>query len=355
MLNLISSMLDKAPTQATSLPRRSAATITFLILTYRRPAALLRLLESLATEMDETCAAVVAFNGSEPENRALIGAIEADFPWARCVEFDRLSRGAGRNRAVREVADGIVYYIDDDAIVPPGFVGAVRSAFARHPKAAFIGGPNLAPPQSGALERAIDFVLTSSLGAGPMRIRYLREGSERPRPAWCFTACNVGVRREALDEDRINYPEDCVSAEENLFLRRLEARHGRGVYVPELFVYHARRNRLASFCQQSFQSGLGRAQVARLDVSTLEPVVLLPAAFWLYLAIVGLSGLGTRALIPGFLYAAACLAEAARRALSTRELAAALRVPILMPLAHLSYAAGSCKGWLSPARREPRC
>lgn len=324
------------------------ARVTFVILTHERPAELLDCLESLERAGAALGArALVAFNGSEPSLEPLFEELPRRFPWVRTLRLERTCRGRARNLAVEALDGELVYFLDDDVTVPSGFVGEVLAAFDRHPRAPAVGGPNLGPSPAPAFQRAVDFLLRSPLGAGPMRVRHDRRGAERRAPGWCFTLCNLGVRREVFSGRGVLFPERCASAEENLFLYRVELLLGRAALCPALSVFHRRRPGAWSFARQVFASGRGRMQITRAEPGSLQAAVLAPAALAGYAALLPFLPLGPGAWTPLALYGAACLAEAARLAWAEDDGPAALRLVFLLPLAHLAYAAGTAAGIFS--------
>ena len=321
--------------------------VSLVILTHRRAALLRRCLESLPREAPG-CEGLLLVNGEGQGEEELRALAAARWPWLRVLTIPSLPRGAARNRAVRETAGELIYFLDDDTVLPEGFLERLKSAAARHPEAPGLGGPNLAAPCAGAFQRAVDLLLRSPIGAGPMRARYCPVGPERPAAAWSLMLCSLGVRRRAFDAG-LRFPDRCASAEENLLLSRVERAFGKPVYCPELVVLHERRGTLAGFCAQVFASGRGRAQITRLDPRSLQPVTLAPLAFWLYALC--LPWLPRPAWAGAAAYAAAVAAESLRRAVEDPR--AGLLLAPLLPLAHLCYAAGMAAGALEAAVGRP--
>lgn len=239
-------------------------------------------------------------------------------------------------------------FLDDDAAVPENFLDLLEDAAARHPEAPILGGPNVGPRAAPPFERAVDFLLRSPLGAGPMRRRYRRGGPEFAAPGWSFMLTAMGARRGLFERDGIAFPADCVSAEENLFVHSVERRHGRGVFCPELFVTHRRRPGLMSFLSQVFVNGKGRAQITRAAPRSLQAAVMAPTLFVAYVACAWALPAPANWL-PGAVYAVAAGFETLRLALVEGDPAAACRLLGLFPLAHAAYAAGFLSGMVGGA------
>ena len=325
--------------------------VSLVILTHRRPGALRRLLSSLPSDAPG-CEGLVLLNGASGVEPVLRRRLARRLPWVRAVTIPEQPRGAARNRAVRETSGRLIFFLDDDTMLPPGFVPRLLDAARRHADAPALGGPNLSIPGSSPFQRAVDFVLRSPLGAGPMRVRYMPLGDERRAPAWTLMLCNLGVRRDVFEAHGLLFPDRCASAEENLLLSRVERRLGRPAYCPSLAVFHERRRSWLGFGEQVFRSGQGRAQITRLDPRSWLPASLGPLALAAYAAALPwLWRLSPAALIPGALYAAAVACESARAAVG--DPAAALLLPLLLPWAHACYAAGAARGLLEAALGRP--
>jgi GT2 family glycosyltransferase len=252
-------------------------------------------------------------------------------------------------------AGDLVYFLDDDTVVSPGFARRVIEKFSAHPETACIGGPNVPPAGETPVQAAVDAVLGSRLGAGPMRVRNRRTGEDRFLPAWCFMLCNLGVRRDVFARHGLYFPESCISAEENVFLFRAERKFGPGLFSPELSVCHERRGSIAQFCLQVFSSGQGRAQITRMEPRSLQAAVLTPPAFMLYLGALAFGPRNRWLWMPLGFYVGACLAESLRLAWRRRMFRSAALLPGLIFLGHLAYAAGLASGLFLPVYEKDSC
>jgi GT2 family glycosyltransferase len=329
--------------------------LSFLVLTYRRNADLLACLDSLEADGAPGKAEVLVGLNDEPAgNEAVAALLAARHPWVRAVPLRRCSRGEARNRLAAAAVGDVLYFLDDDTIVPPGYIDRVAAAFREHPDSA-IGGPNVGPPGAAPFPRAVDFLLRSPLGAGPMRVRHLRAGPALRSPSWAFTLSNLGVRRRAFERG-FHFPVRAASAEETLFLHALSRAGETAVQAPPLFVYHRRRAGWKAFMSQTFSCGLGRAQITRAAPSSLHPATLVPAACAAAAAFL-LAYRPAVLVALAAVYAGACVVESARMAWSERDFAA-LYLPAMFPLAHAAYCAGMVAGALawpvSDAAFEPR-
>jgi GT2 family glycosyltransferase len=316
--------------------------LSFVVMTVDREALLRRCLDSLAGPPPGV-EVLVVFNGSPAVMRERVAR---DYPWTRALALARCSLGEGRNRGARAAEGSILLFLDDDTFASAGFAGRVLDAFERFPDAPCIGGPNLAPGNSGAFQRASDFLLRSPLGAGPMRVRYRSGGADRPVPGWALMLCNLGVRREVFERHGLSFPERCASAEENMLMSRVEKRVGPVVLSPGLFVYHERRADLVSLWCQVLRCGRGRGHITRLDPTTLKPAALAAPLWLIYVCALPWLRLLPLGTAPLAVYLAAIAGETARLLVAERDPAAALLFPALVPLCHAAYALGFIDGLL---------
>lgn len=315
-----------------------------IVIISHRPELLRRCLASLGHSDREATEILVLLNGQGDSAVRLRAELAARWPHVTAQDIPRTSRGAARNLAVGQTHGEILYFLDDDVLVPPGFCRRVVEKFERNPELCYGGGPNLCAPDATAFQAAVDAALNSPWGAGPMRVRYRPGGRDRLLDSWGFMLCNLGVRRRIFTEDGLAFPESCVSAEENLLLYRVQKRHGRGFFSPDLYVYHVRRQDIGGFCRQAFQCGTGRMQVTLLEPGSLQWVTLLPPAGLACLVLLCLDLRASAAAAVVALYAGACLLATLPLLRTTCGLAAAVRLPWVMALGHFCYAVGMLAG-----------
>lgn len=113
----------------------------------RNRAALLA--ECLAAALADTASVagtageiLVVDNGSTDETRAVVERLSAAEPSAtlRYLAEPRLGLARARNRALDEARGAVIAFLDDDAMVHPGWLRSCLDAFATYPIAAAVGG-----------------------------------------------------------------------------------------------------------------------------------------------------------------------------------------------------------------------
>jgi succinoglycan biosynthesis protein ExoA len=230
-----------------------------------------------------------------------------------------LAPGAARNLALREAQGEWLFFIDDDAVVLPGYWEVLFPLLAEE-KVDVLGGPDAPAAGMNALGTALALALASPFCTGTTYARHRAIGIQlRSADEQRLTSCNLWVRRSALAS--ASFPEDYLRGEETLFLQRLAAAKRRLFYHPRLRVGHHRRAKLRQLLRPTFYAGFYRSRLLREKLRPGAGAFWLPAvfvllhllffvdaaAFW-YLArmYVGLIlfvavGVGTQAKRPGLI------------------------------------------------------
>lgn len=318
--------------------------ISVVIPTYRRPGELQACLESLfADDLTGVIQVVLVVHDEDEAGMRVAARWEGTQDRVRIVFTKIASRSAARNMALPVCRANWCYFLDDDVIVPPGTLPALRRAISEHPEAQVVGGPNRLPPGSGLFERCADQVLKSRFGAGTMRRRYVG----MRRSAWVdersLIACNMAVETKILHEEG-PFNELLDYGEETYFLGRLFRQGRKLLHTPDVWVYHHRRSDWSGFYIQAFRSGAGRARQSWLMPQSLTLECLGPPA----LVVLGLcAAIFARPvwLWPLVLYGAACLLTAMAAAWRERSPGIGVGTAVLIPTGHVAYGLGF---WLSP-------
>src|SRR6185369_8892863 len=102
---------------------------------------------------------------------------------------------AQRNLAAARARGELLYFLDDDSRVSPGFLETAVQHFL-DAKVAAVGGPSLTPAGDSPLQRAIGTAFASAVGGGGVRNRYRKSGKARRTGDGELILCNLGFRRE---------------------------------------------------------------------------------------------------------------------------------------------------------------
>ncbi|HJV33615.1 glycosyltransferase family 2 protein [Geomonas sp.] len=255
---------------------------------------------------------------------------------------------AQRNLAAAEASGELLYFLDDDSRVAPGFLEAAVHHFEDAAVAA-VGGPSLTPESDSPLQRAIGIAFASAVGGGGVRNRYRQIGKARSTSDSELILCNLGFRREVFLShgglDARLYPN-----EENELMDRLQQEGYRLIHDPQLAVYRSQRATYRAYLRQMYSYGRGRGEQTRL-AGKLKPVSLAPSLLLAYILSLPLVRCTPYAL-PFFGYLAAMVAASVLGSLSGRDLSLLPRLLAVFPALHLVYGAGVIRGLVAPRYRQ---
>jgi glycosyltransferase involved in cell wall biosynthesis len=163
----------------------------------------------------------------------------------------RRSLNAARNTGLREARAPLVAFVDDDVLVPPGWLDALASGAERHPEAEAFGGPirarfeGHAPRGCGREDPPI-----TTLELGPADVE-----------AEMVWGANFAVRRSAVERiGEFDESLDRAHGDEEDWLLRLRAAGGRIVYLAEAGLEHRRSaddSRLGALARAAYHRGRG--------------------------------------------------------------------------------------------------
>jgi glucosyl-dolichyl phosphate glucuronosyltransferase len=200
---------------------------SIIIATHARPAALARLLDSLAPQIiGGRHELIVAENGTP-----IPTPLDHPFPLVHLHQAEA-GKCAIQNRALTRAAGELLAFLDDDLTVSPGYVSAVEQFFDSHPEFAAMKG-RIAPAEdpeakAGALAPYLDLPLVEH-GDAVIEVRGV-------------LGANMAFRAAALREvgpfDERLGPGAAGHEEETEMSRRLRRAGYRLGYAPAALVYH---------------------------------------------------------------------------------------------------------------------
>ena len=208
--------------------------VCLAIATFNRSPELFNLLQWLGTLKDQPDEVVVVdqtpLHPSHVERFLREGGARGEFRWIR---LDRPNLPTARNVAALNCSSDVMIFIDDDTIIPEGFITQYRRAFAESDVAAIAGG------------------VISPLGFRPaiFSVNDYRSTLESFLPkfeAWTSSfvdsvcGCNMAVRKAVMDSvggfDR-NYVGTAMYEDKD-FMRRVMESGFRCEYRPEIALVH---------------------------------------------------------------------------------------------------------------------
>ena len=164
---------------------------------------------------------------------------------------ERRSLNAARNTGLREASADLIAFVDDDVLVPPGWLGALEDGAARHPEAEAFGGPIRARFEGHA---------PHGCGREDPPITTLDLGDEDVEAPMVWGA-NFAVRRSAVERvGEFDESLDRAHGDEEEWLLRLREAGGRIVYLADAGLDHRRSagdSSLGSLARAAYHRGRG--------------------------------------------------------------------------------------------------
>lgn len=276
---------------------------------------------------------------------ALAGVREAGYPAGSLEVLVAEGRQPSRQRNLAAAAarGDILYFLDDDSQVSPGFL---RRALAHYgePGVVAVGGPSLTPDADSSLQHSFAMAFASVFGGGGVRNRYRQTGEVRLTCDRELILCNLSFRRERFlacgGFDERLYPN-----EENELLERISREGGRFIHDPGLAVYRSQRKTLAAFCRQLFSYGRGRGEQTLLS-GVVKPITFVPSLFLLYLLLLPLMHKAVYYL-PLLCYLISTVIITVFAGIRSGRFRSALLLLVIFPLFHLCYGFGMIRGLCS--------
>jgi succinoglycan biosynthesis protein ExoA len=273
---------------------------------------------------------------------ALKGVKKADYPSdaieVLVVEGARPSRQ--RNLAAAASLGEILYFLDDDSQVSPGFLSRSVRLFDDS-RVSVAGGPSLTPDSDGILQHSFAMAFASVIGGGGMRNRYRITGDVRNTCDRELILCNLSFRRETFLSHG-GFDERLYPNEENELLERIRRDGGCLVHDPGLSVFRSQRLTLTAFCRQLYGYGKGRGEQTVLS-GVIRPITFIPSCFLLYITLLPLLHKAVY-YIPLLCYLISIVIVAIYEGIRWERLLSAGLLPLVFPLFHLSYGAGMLRG-----------
>jgi glycosyltransferase involved in cell wall biosynthesis len=245
-------------------------TISVVVCTHRRPAYLEELLRSLAA-LDPAPLEVVVVDNDPGDQPCREGVEAVRF---RYVREDRRGLDNARNAGIQAARGEVVAFVDDDCVVPPGWLAPLRGAFASESVAAVTGPGFPLLLDTTARERMEE---QASLARGLRRERFDWQTISPLHAAAMGIGANMAIRRQRLEHLPGPFPPELdagtstESGGDTYVLSRLLAAGGRVVYEPRSYLFHQHRDDWASLRRAVLGYGIGlSAALTKLVVEDRE-------------------------------------------------------------------------------------
>ena len=258
---------------------------SIIIPVYNRPKEIDELLESLTKQdFSDDFEILIIEDGSTEKCDAIIEKYTNQLDLKYFFK-ENSGAGASRNFGMQKALGNYFIILDSDVIVPKQYLFEVKKALENNFTDAF-GGPDAAHKSFTALQKAINYSMTSVLTTGGIRGKKQAVGKFQPR------SFNLGLSKKGFDKtngfSKMKNGEDIdltFGLWENGFETQL---------IENAFVYHKRRSSIKQFFKQTFGFGTARPILNRNYPKTSKFTYWFPSLF-----IVGLA-LGILGFLFGF-------------------------------------------------------
>jgi len=243
---------------------------SIIIPVYNRPNEIDELLESI-TKQDFTddFEVLIIEDGSTDKSEIIVEKYKSQLNITYHFK-ENSGAGASRNFGMEKAKGNYFIILDSDIIVPEEYLTEVKKALEHTFTDAF-GGPDTAHKSFTAMQKAINYSMTSVLTTGGIRGNKNAFGKFQPR------SFNLGLSKAAFE--KTNGFSDLKVGEDIDLIFRLWKNGFETQLIANAFVYHKRRSTIKQFFKQTFAFGTARPQLNRRYPETAKITYWFPSLF----------------------------------------------------------------------------
>ena len=243
---------------------------SIIIPVYNRPNEIDELLESL-TKQDFTndFEVLIIEDGSTQKSDTIVDTYKNQLNLKYFFK-ENTGAGASRNFGMQNASGNYFIILDSDVLVPSPYLSEVKKALEHNFTDAF-GGPDAAHKSFTALQKAINYAMTSVLTTGGIRGKKQAVGKFQPR------SFNFGLSQTAFT--KTDGFSDLKIGEDIDLTFRLWQNGFETQLIEKAFVYHKRRSSMQQFFKQTFAFGAGRPKLNKRYPGSAKPTYWFPSLF----------------------------------------------------------------------------
>lgn len=244
---------------------------SIIVPVYNRPDEIKELLKSLTEQSFKSFEVLVVEDGSDIPCEEIIEPFKDQLD-LRYYFKENSGQGFSRNFGFTRAKGDFYIVFDSDCIVPPHYLELVNSIIEVN-RIDCWGGPDKANSSFSAIQKAINFSMTSFLTTGGIR------GSRKSVSNYHPRSFNMGISKEVFEKTggyRITRMGEDIE-----FSIRIKESGFNIVLIEEAFVYHKRRINITDFFKQLHFFGRARVNISRFYPKELKLVHLFPVFFLL--------------------------------------------------------------------------
>lgn len=319
---------------------------SFIIPVYNRPEEVRELLESLKSQTyDNSFEIVIVEDGSSLSAEEVISEFADQFTISY-FKKENTGPGASRNYGMERAKGNYFIILDSDCILPSQYLAEVDKSLENNFVHCF-GGPDAAHDSFSAVQKAINYTMTSILTTGGIRGNKNSVGRFQPR------SFNMGISKEVFEAvggfSKIHPGED-----PDLTFRIWKAGYETKL-ISKAFVYHKRRIDWNRFYTQVNKFGMVRPILNKWHPVTAKVTYWFPTFFCIaFLAAILFYFLGIS--LPLWLFGSYFLLIFTDSLLKNKSLVIALLSIIAVVIQFTGYGLGFLKSTflINFSKRKPR-
>lgn len=244
---------------------------SFIIPVYNRPEEIRELLHSFLNLKTEgiNYEILIIEDGSTQICKNIVKAFQVDLP-VNYYQKENSGPGDSRNFGMQRAQGNFFIILDSDVLLPSDYLKNTEDFLRAHPVDCF-GGADAAHPDFTAVQKAINFSMTSFLTTGG--IRGNKKSIEKFKPR----SFNMGISKRAFEASG-GFSSLKVGEDLDLSIR-LKNLNFDIAFIPGAFVYHKRRSTWKAFYKQVKAFGMGRPILSAIYPETFSVVFWFPSLF----------------------------------------------------------------------------
>lgn len=243
---------------------------SIIVPVYNRPEEVDELLKSLTKQdFQEDFEVLIVEDGSENLSEEVVKKYTSELNLSYFYK-DNSGAGVSRNYGMHRASGNYFIILDSDVIVPSQYLSEVKKALEESYTDAF-GGPDAAHPNFTALQKAINYSMTSVLTTGGIRGKKKSVGKFQPR------SFNLGLSKVAFE--KIKGFSKMKAGEDIDLTFRLWENDFQTQLIDNAFVYHKRRSTIKQFFKQTFAFGTARPILNKKYPETAKLTYWFPSLF----------------------------------------------------------------------------
>jgi len=246
---------------------------SFIIPVYNRPQEIKELLESF-TQLDfnKDYEIVIIEDGSSLSSEEICKSFSSQLNISYYYK-ENSGPGASRNYGMLQAKGNYFIILDSDCILPPHYLKTITTFLNKNYYSCF-GGADAAHISFSALQKAINYVMTSFFTTGGIR------GSEKSVTNFEPRSFNMGISKEAFIASK-GFAKIHPGEDPDLSIRLIKLGF-QTTFIPNAYVYHKRRISWSNFYKQVKKFGMVRPILNNWHPSTSKITYWFPTLFVLF-------------------------------------------------------------------------